>query len=83
VVEPAIFPRSVWKRQLKRDWRAAEDRWRDAAHRSDQKAVDEAYKAAHALTMELHRHPWMQEHGNGHELRIALREAARQQPADG
>jgi hypothetical protein len=33
--------------------------------------------------MELHRHPWMQEHGNGHELRMALREAARQQPADG
>jgi hypothetical protein len=63
--------------QLKRDWLAAEARWREAAECGDQEAVDEAYRATQALTMKLHRHPWMQEHG-GHHARMALREAARQ-----
>jgi hypothetical protein len=42
---------------VQREWFAAEAPWREAAQRGDQPAVDEAYQATQALTMELHRHP--------------------------
>lgn len=67
--------------QLQRDWFAAEAHWHEAAQRGAQPAIDEAYQATQRLTMELHRHPWMQASEQRYAARMALREAARQPPA--
>lgn len=53
--------------QLQREWFAAETRWQEAAQRGDQPAIDEEYLATQRLTLELHRHPWMQASGQRYE----------------
>jgi hypothetical protein len=51
-----------------------------AAARGDDDAVNSAYLDVQRLTMALHRDDWMRDAGNGHALRMALREATKNSP---
>jgi hypothetical protein len=66
--------------ELRRQLFAAEEAWAAAGDRGDDDAVNSAYLDAHRLTLALHRNKWMRDAGNGHALRMALREAAKNSP---
>jgi hypothetical protein len=62
--------------ELRRQLFAAEEAWAAAGARGDDD-VNGAYLDAQRLTLALHRNEWMRDAGNGHALRMALREAAK------
>jgi hypothetical protein len=75
---PYDFPPEVI--ELRRQLLAAKETWAAAAARGDDDAVNSTYLDAQRLTMALHRNEWMRDAGNGHALRTALREAAKNSP---
>lgn len=62
--------------QLQHEWFDAETAWKEAEPGEPAAA---AYRRVHELTLALHRHKTMREAENHHEMREALRKAARQE----
>lgn len=67
--------------ELRRELDAAHKAWESAAASGDDDATNDAYRETHRLTLALHRDEWLRAAGNGHTVRVALREAAKNRSA--
>lgn len=66
--------------ELRRELDNAHEAWAAAAADGDDDAANRAYQETQRLTVALHRDEWLRAAGNGHAVRMALREAARNRP---